>query len=1020
MPGGDGSRAASGEGGAAADRDTDYLIDTWQTDQGLPQGTVTSIAQGPDGYLWLGTFNGIARFDGVQFRSLSPANTPGLTSARIVRVKSDGFGALWAAAEEGPVFRVVDGRATEHRPPTQGSTAQLAHELGEDRSGHLWVLTYESTIFRFDGGGFAPASPKTSDDEDGFDSMAVDTGGVPWAATRHTVCRWREDTPEERWPTRGVSSEEIRELTRARDGGVWAACADAGQLWLRRFTEEGLAMELGPYPWGGRPVNSLVEDHLGRVWIGFLGGGILRCDPRGGVLEIGLEQGLPNLFVRCLFEDREGNVWAGLQGGGLCRLKPALFQKYTHQEGLSGDQVLSVAEGDDGDLWVGTNGDWLNRIHGNEVDRYGEESGLSNGSVWSVLHDRSDNLWVGTWGGGLFRLGEAKFVPFLVPGFPSVLMRGSPLSHVVLALFEDSQGGIWLGQHSYGTVTRIVDGVPTLLNVPDAPSNFDIRVISEDASGAMWFGTHGAGLYRYQQGTFTRYGKESGLRSEFIWALDADPDGTLWIGTYLGGLSCWREGRFATLTTQQGLPNDVVCQILDDQHGNLWCGSYGGVFQVSKREFLQCLRGEIATIQPRVYGKADGLPGIECTGGFQPSACRLRDGRLCFPTLKGLAIVDPSKIAPDPKPPEVLIEAVALDGRKVWDSLELRSRTAVGTPPVIEVPPGEPRVEIQYTGLNFTAPEKVMFRSRLTGWDRDWVEAGGRRRLDYSHLPPGDYRLEIAARNGGSPWSEGEAGIALRVLPEFWQTQWFRTVAALGIAALIATLVGLVQGRRHARRMAVIERQSAIEHERLRIAQDIHDDLGARLTEITLLSELVKADTTEGSPVERDLQSISQKARELTRSVDEIVWAVDPSNDNLESLVTYGCGYAEDYLHLAQMRCRFDLPASIPRHPVVAERRHELFMAFKESLTNVVRHSGATEVVIRFAAGEGGFCWSVSDNGRGLTPPKPGGGQHSGLENMRRRLERIHGRCEITSTPGGGVRVELHFSPARMAQEGRS
>ena len=992
---------------AAARFEGDYLIDVWQTDQGLPQGTVTSMVQSPEGYLWLGTFNGLVRFDGVQFRVLNPANTPGLESARIVQLLLDKAGALWVGTEEGQLYRYLRGEFTEFFPPSLGSTARLARQLAQDSAAGIWVLNYESSIARLNGEKFASAPHRDplSEVEDGFESLAADAAGEVWAATRQRVCRWRKDAFETVWPaSRGP---EIRALAAARAGGIWAACGQSNQLVLRRITDSGsVAAEWGPFPWGGRPVYSLLEDRAGRVWAGMLGGGIYRCDPEGGRLEITEQQGLPNNFVRSLMEDREGNIWVGLQGGGLARLKPALFRRLTRQEGLSADQVLSVTEGEPGELWVATNGEWLNRVRNGQVEVYDESRGLDNSSVWSVFRDREQNIWAGTWGGGLYRLEGQRFERFSVPGFPAVLARGAPLGPIVLGLFQDSEGALWLGQHSYGTVTRLLEGVPIMLNVSDAPSNFDIRVIAEDAAGAVWLGTHGSGLFRYQAGTFTHFGRKEGLGSEFVWALRPDADGTLWIGTYLGGLGCWRGGRIQTLTMEQGLPSDVVGQLLDDEAGNLWCGSYGGVFKVPKKELIAATEGRIGRIRPHLYTKSDGLPSIECTGGFQPSACKTREGLLCFPTMKGLAILDPRQGVSNAIPPQVLVESVIVDGRVVWDSLGADPGNA---PPVVEIQPGPGRIEIHYTGLSLAAPLQLGFRRQLQGWDPDWVEAGGQRSVDYSHLPPGTYRLMVSARTGDNVWSERHGTVSLKVLPFYWQTRWFKASAVAASILAVALVAGLIVGRRDARRMAVVEQQRAIQGERLRIAQDIHDDLGARLTEITLLSELASGETPENLPVQSDMRQIATKARDLTRSVDEIVWAVDPSNDNLESLATYACGYAEDYLRPAQIRCLFTLPPQIPKLPISAERRHELFMAFKESLTNIVRHSGAREVNVRMSQEGTRVIWSVADDGRGWPESGTGARNRNGLENMSRRLRRIGGTCRIQNSPGCGVTVEFQF-----------
>lgn len=1017
---------AQRQGAAEGERTpgTDYVVDVWQTDQGLPQGTVTSVVQTHDGYLWLGTFNGLVRFDGLQFRILNSGNNPGLTSGRIVQLFEDSHSRLWVGSEEGQLFQFHQGQFSEFHPPNQGSTARLLRQLCEDGEGRLWLLSYESNITRFANGAFESVGPDWMRQPANVNSLAVDLAGHVWAATPSVVATWKQNDFEPVWPA-GKQGFEVLGLTRAHEGGVWAACRAGRLLWLRRITASGIVANAGPFPLPSRPVSNVIQDRAGWVWIGTSGDGIYRCQTNGQWMEINGQKGLPNGFIRSLTEDREGNIWVGMQGGGLARLKPSLFQNFRKQDGLSSDEVLSATEGEPGELWVGTNGEYLNRIRAGHTEVFGEEHGIRHPNVWSVLRDHEARLWVGTYGGGLYRQEGDRFEPFQPSNVASGLFPGAPLSPIVPALFEDSQGVIWLGQQTYGTITRIIKGEPVMMSIPGAPSNLDIRCITEDGSGAVWIGTHGSGIYRFKDDLFTHFGKAEGLGSDFVWVLHTDTEGIVWAGTYQGGLSGFQGDHFKALTTREGLPSDVVCQILEDDGGDLWIGSYGGVSRIRRTALKGFLEGETSRVETQNFTKADGLPSVECTGGFQPSGCKLSDGRLCFSTVKGLALIHPKTAVPNPVPPEVRIEAVYLDGEKVWDSLPgLDSRKtgvveeeSITHEPWIRVKPGLSRLEFRFTGLSFVAPEQVNFRARLNGLDSDWVDLGTRRQANYSHLGPGDYTFEVSARNTGLPWNEQGVHLRVQILPYLWQTLWFKWLVPILVISAVAIVARLVERRRQSLRMAVLERQRAVEVERLRIAQDIHDDLGARLTEITLLSELAHEDAAQSGTSTADLDQIAFKARELTRSVDEIVWAVNPSNDNLESMVTYACGYAEDYLRPTQIRCRFDLPATIPKIPFSADVRHQLFLAFKEAIANVAKHSNATAVTITVTPSDHQFVWSVTDNGTAVASKTPRHTGGNGLGNMKRRLEQIGGRCEIEGGNGTGFSVTFSVPFPKISNE---
>jgi signal transduction histidine kinase len=429
-----------------------------------------------------------------------------------------------------------------------------------------------------------------------------------------------------------------------------------------------------------------------------------------------------------------------------------------------------------------------------------------------------------------------------------------------------------------------------------------------------------------------------------------------------------------------------------------------------------CADGKTNSIYCFTYGKADGLATLECSGGFQPAGCQTSDGLLWFPTSKGLAVIDPAKVTVNPLWPPVVIEGVTVDDQ----SVAIPRANPPGQPSELLIEPGKQRFEFRYAGLSFTAPEKVRFKYRLEGLESDWVDAGARRVAYYSFLKPGEYNFRVLACNNDGVWNEDGAAISLRVLPHFWQTWWFTGVAMLGGAGAVGGAARTATRRRLRQRMEKLERQRALERERARIAKDIHDDLGASLTRIIMLSQSGHADADDPRQSAADLEQIYLIARELTRAMDEIVWAVSPQHDTLDSLVTYLGKFSQDFLSVAGIRCRLDVPIALPPWPVTAEVRHNLFLAFKEALHNVLKHAAATEVRISLTRFDSGFFFLINDNGRGFdpaqtaAPPAPPSPNYklrlssgNGLSNMRRRLEEIGGAFEIKSSPGEGTQVKF-------------
>jgi signal transduction histidine kinase len=390
---------------------------------------------------------------------------------------------------------------------------------------------------------------------------------------------------------------------------------------------------------------------------------------------------------------------------------------------------------------------------------------------------------------------------------------------------------------------------------------------------------------------------------------------------------------------------------------------------------------------------------------MQSAGGKTADGRLWFPTAKGLVAVDPTDVKINRLPPPVRIEEMRVDDNEFADGY-------VAGP--VKVSPGRHRIEFEYTGLSYVAPEKVRFRCRLNGFDSKWDDVGTKRVATYNYIPPGRYTFQVVACNNDGVWNETGASLKFEVLPFFWQTTWFHALGGVITVLAAGGVVWFETRRRMRRRLERAERQRDIERERTRIARDIHDDLGAQLTRITMLSESASEPEIEPHRAADGIRRIYDTARELTRSMDEIVWAVNPRHDTLESLATYLEKFAQDWLAGAGIRCRLDLPLQFPEWHLTSEMRHNVFLAFKEALHNVVKHSGASEVLIRLAVKEKSFELAVEDNGRGFAPdekrrsaPATLGrvASGNGVENMRRRLEAIGGSFALRSAPGNGTRV---------------
>jgi signal transduction histidine kinase/ligand-binding sensor domain-containing protein len=971
-----------------------YFVRSWQSEAGLPQNQVSSVVQTQDGYLWAGTYSGLARFDGVRFVTFDEHNTPALRSSRVTSLFEAADGTLWIGDESGQITRYRNGQF-EAVPFSPAWSGGKIYDIVTDETGDAWVVNEPGELARVrDGLVLIPRVGQATK----LVNLIHTTDGTIWIARDGQVSVLEHDR------LRAVQLDEtnpnsyVQGICASRDGGIWVASDGRLRKWKGGVWEQ----DLGEAPWGMTALIRFLETREGILLAGTSDHGLYLIFPGGPEksLVFNHANGFPSDWVTSLCEDREGNFWASTGGGGLVLLRPNNVQTVNPPDQWQKRAVLAVCPGRDGALWVGTEGAGLYRLLNGAWTNFGTTHGISNAYVWSVAQDERGRLWAGTWGGGLFMQNGDRFE--FAPGLENVT---PPMP----ALLCSRAGGLWIG--TAAGLLHYRDGGTNWYTENNGRPLRDVRTVAEDGRGAVWFGMAGSGLACLDGPGIRQFRKTNGLSGDFVECLRFDGNGTLWIGTFGGGVCRYKDGRFAVISREQGLPNGVIGDIEDDGQGYFWMSSHGGIFRVSQAALNDCADGKTNAVHCLVYGINDGLPTLECSEGFQPAGCRTADGRLWFPTSKGLVAVDPYHVERDVLPPPVVIEAVRVDDRLM---------AGEGAAGMLKIPPGRHQIEFQYTGLSFVAPEKLHFKYRLTG-DREWADAGTRRTINYNYIPPGKYTFHVIAGND-DVWNTQGAEIAFEVLPFFWQTLWFQLPALALMMVAGAGLVWFVARRRMRRKLERLKQQHALERERARIARDIHDDVGAHLTRITMLSESAGRELDNPTRAGAGLNQIYTTARELTRSMDEIVWAVNPRHDTMESLASYLQKFAQDLLAPAGIRCRLDMPLQFPDWPLTSEVRHNLFLAYKEALHNVVKHSRASEVQIRLATGTASFELVVADNGRGFVPGAENRAADdpdrlasgNGLGNMNRRLAEIHGHCEIQSKPGLGTRV-LFTVPLKAA-----
>jgi len=1006
----------------------DYFTDIWTSENGLPDSSVTAIAQTSDGYLWVGTYNGLVRFDGLRFVTFDPANTPELTHARIRKLFVDREGTLWINTYDGSLTTVRQGAFALERRNTRSSEAEmtlvssssnrvifltsrggLLRKLLTAPAGEGWeelaapsrgvgalcgdagdgTVLYRDTnrhLWRLAGNQFEPLPDVAGFNGQDISCLVTDARGLLWAATDGDIAVWDGAQFQNNTPTNGEPLLGITYISPTRDGHVWMVangmvCEAGDRRWL-------LAPDAARSLFRGSPGRvGAQEDHHGGMWFYSFGRGLFHVDAAGDVRQLKSSDGFPGERVNCFFEDREGNWWVGLEAEGLVRLHERQFHTVAAGNAAVARAAKSVCQDSNNAVWIGTLSGGLDCWRDGHYSNLTVVEGLPQGSVFCVCADAFGRLWASAGDEDLYVREAGKFE------------RVSPVVHGVKVIFTDHSGRIW-----FGTTSGLffADGeAPGEIQPFKGIAHRNVRALSEDQAGALWVGSGNGELYRVVGDVVTVFRPADDQESGAIWSVLADPDGTVWVGTFRGGLLRFRDGQFTRYGKKDGLPDNVICQILDDNQGNLWLGSHQGVFRVGKSVLDDMARGNAKFIPCMAYGRSDGLPSLECSGGYQPAAWSGRDGKLWFTTAKGATWVQPAEIQPNLVPPSVVIEEVLVDGQtKTGDA----SSAVQNLPPaLLKVPPGKHQFEFRYTGLSLVSPDRIQFRYQLEGADPDWIQAGTRRFAHYSFLPPGDYRFHVIACNSDGVWNESGSIMTVKIPPHFYEVLWFQMLAGIVVLTVVAGTVRYTATRRLHRKMEQLERQQAVERERARIAKDIHDDLGANLTLIAVLGDLAQKE----KGIER-IEKMSSTARQAVKSLDEIVWAVNPRNDTLAHLIDYTGQFTTDYLRDAGIRCLLDVPEQTPVREVPSNVRHNVFLVVKEALQNIVKHARATEVWLRVSAIPGGLRMVIEDNGCGFEGA-PAHAWADGLGNMRQRLTEIGGECRVQSRLGAGTVITIEF-----------
>ncbi|MCK9209758.1 MAG: histidine kinase [Ignavibacteriaceae bacterium] len=959
---------------------SEYSLQVWTKYDGLPSNTLYGLVKGDDGFFWIGTSNGLGRFDGSEFKVFNAANVPQIKANIATDLFKDRSGRIWFT-NGGAGLLVMNNEKFSRISEDEGLSLNHPSSFAEDEKGRIYIGTFGGGLNIFQNERFKVINKESGLSSNDIHSLLIDKQERIWIGTYDEGINLIDGNGIKKFNrSNGLLNSAVEQIFQDSKGKILAATHQGV------FTFKGKSFEIDRemLPLKGKAINHIAEDGEGNLWFSTSTFGIYIYNGKTFV-HLGTDNLLNSNDISQVLPTKFG-VWICSLTSGLSLLKQNRIKVLSEKQGLPYKKARTVFQAPDDILWIGTS---------NGVAKYDEQknnltpikSNFSDLSVHAWAANANGEIFFGTQLHGLLKIVDDK----IVGSADRKLLK----VNFIRSLKFDDDGTLWIGTNGAGVVL-LKNGKTKFIDKSSGLASDFIACICKDHQNNFWIGTSGGGISVLNRGgsIIKTISDKDGLANNIINSIIEDEKGVIWVGTSVSGISRIKDNIIYNFNERNGLYSNTIKKLLYDGKGRFWATSDRGVFSLERKTLNNVADKKLEKLIFSLFGKNEGMLSDEFNAVADNAGCISRSGKIYAPSNDGVVIIDPKLFSTTAEIPSVYIDDVFINYKE-------SSKKVLGN-----LPPNTESVQINYGGISFLNGKNLKYKFMLEGIDKNWAFVGTRRQAFFTHLPHGSYTFKVVAITPDGTESDKAAVIGFTIYPYFWQTLWFKILAAIAIVGFITIYLRFYFKRKYKLKVKKIEAEAALERERMRISKDMHDELGASLTKISLMSELAKRNVTDPGQLKKELETISEASRNVASSMDEIVWAVNPKNDTLEKTIFYIVQYIEEYLSSTEIEFIVDIPDPVPVHFIHAELRHNLFLVIKEAVNNIVKHSCAGTVQLKIVISNSVFNLQLEDNGKGIDLTSVN--QFSnGLKNMKKRIEDFDGSFDISNNAQNGTKISI-------------